>query len=357
MSWGAPPGAVASISGDGTLITNSLSTGAVTLSLGTAPAHNYWGNNTGSTGAPGYHQPSYSDLSGTVPAVTSFSAGALSPLFTTSIATATTTPALSFSLSNAAQNSVLAGPATGGAGAPSYQTAPTISAANMTSFPTLNQSTTGNAATATTATTASALAGTPTTCSAGQAAAGIVASGNATGCFTPAGSGTVNSGTQGQLGWYATSTTAISGNANFALNTGGTALANWNNIATQGMGTPTIGWVSNVLAVTANQNVTLATAPTAGTYHLIYYTSLNTPCTTGSNSTSFTFGWTDSNSARTLITGPLSMGSAQSTSSYVSGDFNLYVGSGNITYTSTISGTCSTGTSSYDIHVTLERLQ
>ena len=66
--------------------------------------------------------------------VTSFSAGDLSPLFTTSVATATTTPALTFTLSNAAQNSVLAGPSTGGAGAYSFQTAPTISAANMTGF-------------------------------------------------------------------------------------------------------------------------------------------------------------------------------------------------------------------------------
>jgi hypothetical protein len=77
--------------------------------------------------------------------VTSFSAGTLSPLFTTSVATATSTPALSFTLTNAAQNSVFAGPATGGAGAPSYQTAPTISAANMSSFPTFNQNTTGTA--------------------------------------------------------------------------------------------------------------------------------------------------------------------------------------------------------------------
>jgi hypothetical protein len=66
---------------------------------------------------------------------TSFSAGNLAPLFTSSVATATSTPALTFSLANAAQNSVLAGPATGGAGAPSYQTAPVISAANMTVLP------------------------------------------------------------------------------------------------------------------------------------------------------------------------------------------------------------------------------
>ena len=64
--------------------------------------------------------------------VTSFSAGTLSPLFTTSVATATTTPALTFTLSNAAQNSVFAGPASGGAGAPSFQAAPTIAVTNMT---------------------------------------------------------------------------------------------------------------------------------------------------------------------------------------------------------------------------------
>lgn len=54
--------------------------------------------------------------------VTSFSAGNLSPLFTTSVATATTTPALSFSLSNAAANTYF-GNATGGSAAPSYNAA------------------------------------------------------------------------------------------------------------------------------------------------------------------------------------------------------------------------------------------
>lgn len=54
--------------------------------------------------------------------VTSFSAGNLSPLFTTSVATATTTPALTFALSNAAANTYF-GNATGSTGAPSYTTA------------------------------------------------------------------------------------------------------------------------------------------------------------------------------------------------------------------------------------------
>jgi len=53
--------------------------------------------------------------------VTSFSSGNLSPLFTTNVATPSTTPALTFTLTNAGQNAVLAGPSTGGAGAPTYR--------------------------------------------------------------------------------------------------------------------------------------------------------------------------------------------------------------------------------------------
>lgn len=51
--------------------------------------------------------------------VTSFSAGNLSPLFTTSVATATTTPALSFALSNASANTAF-GNFTGSSAAPSF---------------------------------------------------------------------------------------------------------------------------------------------------------------------------------------------------------------------------------------------
>lgn len=99
---------VTSFSGDGVLLSNSSSTGAVTATLGnTGTGYGVWGNTGASSGSPGYH-------------------------------------ALS-----------------------SYPTA---------AFPTLNQSTTGNAATAT------ALASTPGLCSTGQAPTGILASGNATGC-------------------------------------------------------------------------------------------------------------------------------------------------------------------------------
>jgi len=53
--------------------------------------------------------------------VTSFSAGALSPLFTTSVATATVTPALSFSLNTQTAGTFFAGPTSGGAVAPTFR--------------------------------------------------------------------------------------------------------------------------------------------------------------------------------------------------------------------------------------------
>lgn len=53
--------------------------------------------------------------------VTSFSSGNLSPLFTTSVADPTTTPALSFTLSNQSANFVFSGPTGGGAAAPTFR--------------------------------------------------------------------------------------------------------------------------------------------------------------------------------------------------------------------------------------------
>jgi len=60
--------------------------------------------------------------------VTSFSSGNLSPLFTTSVATATTTPALSFALSNAGANTWF-GNNTGGSTVPSFNSAGSLTEA------------------------------------------------------------------------------------------------------------------------------------------------------------------------------------------------------------------------------------
>jgi len=79
----------------------------------------------------------------------------------------------------------------GGVGvAPAWSSAPVFSAANLISFPTLNQSTTGNAATAT------ALAANGANCSAGSYPLGVDASGAVEGCTAVPGGGNVtNTGT------------------------------------------------------------------------------------------------------------------------------------------------------------------
>lgn len=65
--------------------------------------------------------------------VTNFSSGSLPPLFTTSVVNATTTPTLSFTLSNAAANTVLSNN-TGSSAAPAYVSNPGFTAiANLTS--------------------------------------------------------------------------------------------------------------------------------------------------------------------------------------------------------------------------------
>jgi hypothetical protein len=96
------------------------------------------------------------------------------PLFT--VTNRTTSPGFVFS--NAAANSVWAGPVNGSAGPPGYRL---LVAADIPS--TLISSITGNA------NTASSFQFTPTTCSAGSYARGVDIFGNATGCTTATGSG------------------------------------------------------------------------------------------------------------------------------------------------------------------------
>lgn len=73
-------------------------------------------NNTGNTWE--FFTPGSGSGGGSV---TSFSAGNLSPLFTTSVTDSTTTPALSFNLSTQTANRVFAGPASGASAAPTFR--------------------------------------------------------------------------------------------------------------------------------------------------------------------------------------------------------------------------------------------
>jgi hypothetical protein len=107
----------------------NTTTPAISFSLSTQSANLVWaGPASGVAATPTFRALVAADIpalpygTGTV---TTFSAGALSPLFTTSVATATTTPALTFALSNAAGGTVF-GNATTGAAAPGYTIAPVL---------------------------------------------------------------------------------------------------------------------------------------------------------------------------------------------------------------------------------------
>jgi hypothetical protein len=123
--------------------------------------------------------------------LTSFTTGNLAPLFTVSLgANPTTAPVQTFTLSSTSQNFFMAGP-TGGAGVPTYRL---IVPGDI---PTLNQSTTGNAATATLAANSSAVGGVALT--------GLCQTGG-TGC--PAGGSGLSGQTAGYAVEAATATTA-----------------------------------------------------------------------------------------------------------------------------------------------------
>lgn len=77
-----------SITGDGTLISNSSSSGSVTITLGNAGAHTWFGNNTATTGAPGYNALTPADIP-TLNQSTTGAAGSLSGGTTGQIYTST----------------------------------------------------------------------------------------------------------------------------------------------------------------------------------------------------------------------------------------------------------------------------
>jgi hypothetical protein len=111
---GAP---VTSFSGDGTFISNSSSTGAITATLATAGAHKAWMNNTGSTAAPGYESIGTADLPAALANQTSIN-GLTIPASVTSggIVYGSSTSAISSSAAGTAKQVALSG----GAGSPTF---------------------------------------------------------------------------------------------------------------------------------------------------------------------------------------------------------------------------------------------
>lgn len=111
-----------------------------------------------------------------------------------------------------------------------------------------------------------------------------------------------------------------------------------------------VGTASDVTGRGSSQAaVTLATAPTPGPYSVKLTAELNTPSALG-NAVTFTINWTGAHGARSATIGPLNLGPAQAANGYISALVHIYVGSGDVTYSSTLTGA---GTSTYDVHASL----
>lgn len=217
--------------------------GTQTFSFNTESNHLFLGNNSGSTAAPTFSQPAFTDLSGSL-GTAQGPTGITNVLYDNAGTLQAATAANIGTLLNIAQyaevysNGTTAAPL--GLAAPTVNAdwftgyhitgsaasapvneefvASTTNAVGLTVTPTYNAtgptqrfevtgtSYTGNSATATN------LSSYPTLCSGGQFSQGLSSGSN--NCASPSGSGTVNTGTSGHIAYYASSTNAVSSDAN-----------------------------------------------------------------------------------------------------------------------------------------------
>lgn len=143
-------------------------------------------------------------------------------------------------------------------------------------------------------------------------------------------------------------------NTNALLSTGG-ILTKYDGLTTVGLGVPTLVAQSLLTNSSATALVTLLTAPAAGEYEIHFALDLHTPCTTGTGELQIQFGYTG-NSARTINTGGWPLTATQTAlGGSFSGVLPVYIASGNITYTPTLTTTCPTGTATWDGDVWVDR--
>jgi hypothetical protein len=128
----------------------------------------------------------------------------------------------------------------------------------------------------------------------------------------------------------------------------------------EGLG-PVIVGVSDVTNQTISQSTVTIVASAAvatGKYRISYYANENNLCSTGFVTVLFTFSWFDPSANRTAQSLSLTIGVTQSAAAgSIQGVVPIFAqASTAITYTSTVTGTCTIGSASYDIHATVEAL-
>jgi hypothetical protein len=201
--------------------------------------------------------------------VTDFTSGDLSPLFTTSVATSSSTPALTFSLTNAAANTFL-GNNTGSSGAPAYVKVPLAAMATQTTNTILGNYTSGSAIPSAGAAPSGGTSG-----CAGSTDAVIYTTNTGWGCHQiSGGSGTVTVVASGAL----TNTALVTGGGTTTLQTAATTatMDSSGNIVTPG--TVTSG---NGSGVAGGYQFGQGTAPSLGTTAFTLFAPTSIPTSFG----------------------------------------------------------------------------
>jgi len=128
-------------------------------------------------------------------------------------------------------------------------------------------------------------------------------------------------------------------------------------------GVPSISSVSNSPTNTGTFNGTL-TIPAAGEYRISYYANQHALCASGNGIVTIQFSWTDqSGASRQTASGThpasptMPIYSAANNAAFTAGDFYISTDSGSVTFPASISSACTTGTPSYDIYASAERVQ
>ena len=262
--------------------------------------------------------------SGGTGTVTSFSAGTLSPLFTTAVATPTTTPALSFTLSTAAANTWF-GNNTGGVLAPVYNVSGALTKVDDTNV-TLT------------------LGGSPTTALLNAASLTL----GWTGLLSLARGGTNKNITasNGAVVWCDADS--------FELTTVGTS---GQFLKSNGAAAPT--WVNNPGAITDTVSLTGQVADIAdtafsvaapGLFRVSYYL-MDTTADATAGKVTLNIKYTDNSGAKVMTSFPVKLSDI---TDFAGQSMIVRLNSGSITYGTTHTG--SYGTSQYALYVTLERL-
>lgn len=147
---------------------------------------------------------------------------------------------------------------------------------------------------------------TPTVCPSGEASRGVDSSFNAADCFTPAGSGTVNAGTLGQVTYYSASGSAVSGSSVLAV--GASSLAAAVPVGLEGYATASLPTCNG----TTNKGAVAYT--TDGTPALTFCNGTNWTNAGGTQFTYVATGCTPSASAGSATAGSITLAAGPCTS-------------------------------------------